>query len=528
MSLTLALLIFWFVLGGIVAWATGKLGKDVPRWVSLITLFIHMIGLIVLWIQFGRAGGAGAGQRWYLELDIPWIPQWGISFHLALDGISLLLILLSNFLGIMAVAASWAGIQYRIGFFHFNLLWILAAIVGVFLAEDLFLFYFFWEMMLIPLYFLIGIWGHENRVYATLKFFIFTQASSLFMLLAIIGLYIVHGQATGVYTFNYNILLGASQSMQPNIAFWLMLGFFIAFAVKLPLFPFHTWLPDAHTEAPTAGSVDLAGLVLKVGAYGFLRFLIPLFPQAAFAFAPVAMSLAVVGIIYGAVVAYGQTDLKRLVAYTSVSHMGFVLLGIFAWNQLALQGAIIVMLAHGVTTGALFILVGDLGDRLHTRDIKAMGGLWAAAPRIGGFGQFFAVATLGLPGLGNFVGEILVLFGAWRVSPLLTILATLGFIFSTVYALWMIQAAFFGKNIHNRQLPASTPREMSIMLVMAAAITWLGLYPQTFLNTAQKALQGLQQQAPRPAVTVRDGGTPAGPAAGALAAGHGGPAAEQP
>ena len=505
MPLTLALLIFWFVLGGAIAWATGRLGKNVPRWVSLITLLIHMIGLIVLWVQFLNAGGAAPGQRWYLEYNLPWIPQWGISFYLALDGVSLLLILLTTFLGIMAVLASWSGIQYRIGFYHFNLLWILAAIVGIFLAEDLFLFYFFWEMMLIPLYFLIGIWGHENRVYATLKFFIFTQASSLFMLLSIIGLYIIHGQASGVYTFNYNELLGTSGAMAPSVAFWLMLGFFIAFAVKLPLVPFHTWLPDAHTEAPTAGSVNLAGLVLKVGAYGFLRFLIPLFPQAAFAFAPVAMTLAVIGIIYGAVVAYGQTDLKRLVAFTSVSHMGFVLLGIFAWNQLALQGAMMVMLAHGVTTGALFILVGDLGDRLHTRDLSQMGGLWPVVPRIGGFSLFFAVATLGLPGLGNFVGEILVLFGAWRVSPLLTAIAALGFIFSTVYALWMIQAAFFGKNVHNWKLAPSTPREMGIMAVMALVILWLGLYPQTFLNTAQKALQALQQQTPGPVAAAQQG-----------------------
>ena len=272
-----------------------------------------------------------------------------------------------------------------------------------------------------------------------------------------------------------------------------MLGFFIAFAVKLPLVPVHTWLPDAHTEAPTAGSVDLAGLVLKVGAYGFLRFLIPLFPQAAFAFAPVAMSLAVIGILYGAIVAYGQTDMKRLVAYTSISHMGFVLLGIFAWNQLALQGAIIVMLAHGVTTGAMFIVVGDLGDRLHTRDMNRMGGLWSAAPRIGGFTLFFSAATLGLPGLGNFVGEILVLLGVFRVSVPLACLATLGFIVSTIYALWMIQRAFFGPNEHRWKLPDSTPREIAIMVVMAAAITWLGLYPQTFLNTAQRGLQALQQ-----------------------------------
>jgi NADH-quinone oxidoreductase subunit M len=491
----LPLLIFWLAFGGFLAWATERLGKSVPRWVSMITLVTHMAGLIYLWVLFPSLQ-AQANGRWVIQFSAPWIPQWGISFYLALDGVSLLLILLSNFLGIMAVVASWSGIQYRIGFFHFNLLWILAAIVGIFLAEDLFLFYFFWEMMLIPLYFLIGIWGHENRVYATLKFFIFTQASGLFMLLAIIGLHVVHGEATGVYTFNYNELLNTP--MPPLTATLLMLGFFLAFAVKLPLFPLHTWLPDAHTEAPTAGSVDLAGLVLKVGAYGFLRILIPLFPQAAFNFAPIAMGLAVVGILYGAIVAYGQTDLKRLVAYTSISHMGFVLLGIFAWNQLALQGAMIVMLAHGVTTGAMFILVGDMGDRMHTRDLTKMGGLWPVIPRTGGFTQYFSVATLGLPGLGNFVGEILVLMGAWRVSPALTAVATLGFIFSTVYALWMVQAAFFGENVHHWQLPRSTPRELGIMAVMAVTILWLGLYPQPFLNTAQQALRALQSGAPRP------------------------------
>jgi NADH-quinone oxidoreductase subunit M len=490
----LAILIFWFMAGGLLAWLAGRWGKNLPRWISLITLIISMIGLIVLWVQYLNAGGA-AGQPLLAQLDVPWIPQWGINFTLAMDGVSLMLVILTNFLGIMGVLASWNGIQHRIGFFHFNLLWILAAIAGIFVAMDLFLFYFFWEMMLVPLYFLIGIWGHENRTYATLKFFIFTQASSLFMLLSILGVYAIHGQATGEYTFNLFKLIGTP--MSPTVAFWLMLGFFIAFAVKLPLVPFHTWLPDAHTEAPTAGSVDLAGLVLKVGAYGFLRFLIPLFPAVAFQFAPVVMILGVIGILYGAIVAYGQTDMKRLVAYTSVSHMGFVALGIFAWNPLALQGALMVMLAHGVTTGALFILVGDLDNRTHTRDMQRMAGLWPVVPKLAGFSLFFSIATLGLPGLGNFVGEILVLLGVYRVSVPIAVFATLGFIVSTIYSLWMMQRVFFGKNEFRWDLPKYTPREITIQALLAVAIIWLGLYPQPILNTARRGFDALLQRAPR-------------------------------
>ncbi|MEJ2208107.1 MAG: NADH-quinone oxidoreductase subunit M [Anaerolineae bacterium] len=340
---------------------------------------------------------------------------------------------------------------------------------------DMFLFYFFWEMMLVPLYFLIGIWGHENRIYATLKFFLFTQFSGLLLLLGILGLYFVHGQNTGTYTFDYFQLLGTS--MSPGIALALMLGFAAAFAVKLPLFPFHTWLPDAHTEAPTAGSVDLAGLVLKVGAYGFFRFVIPFFPEASARFAPVAMTLAVIGILYGAIVAFGQTDLKRLVAYTSISHMGFVLLGIYAWNQLALQGALMIMLAHGISTSALFIFVGDLSYRTKTRELSRLGGLWTTMPRMGSSALIFSLASLGLPGLANFVGEFLVLVGLYQVSVPIAAAATLGFIVSTVYSLWMMRRVFFGPNTEGWELPDLSIRETAIMAVLVAIVIWLGLFP---------------------------------------------------
>lgn len=493
----LIVLIAWILIGSLLAWLAGRRSNLWPRFVSLGTLLVALFGLVAVWVYYFRAPSLPSGGPWFLEVDLAWIPQLGIRFHLAMDGLSLLLTMLALFLGIMAVGASWAGIQERVGFFHFNLLWVVASLLGVFLALDLFLFYFFWEMMLVPLYFLIGIWGHENRVYATLKFFIFTQFSSLLMLLAILGLYFIHGQSTGAYTFGYFDLLGASGSMVPATAFWLMMGFFVAFGVKLPVLPVHTWLPDAHTEAPTAGSVDLAGLVLKVGAYGFIRFVIPLFPNAALSFANVAMALGVAGIVYGALMAFAQTNVKRLVAYTSISHMGFVLLGIFAWNQLALQGAVMVMLAHGVSTGALFILVGDLQERIRTFDMDKMGGLWSKVPRMGASGMMFALASLGLPGLGNFVGEFLVLLGVYQVSPVMAILAAIGFVVSTVYSLWMMQRVFFGRSRGDGVLRDYNFREGAIMGALVATIVWLGLHPQPVLNTARQALEALQQYSGR-------------------------------
>src|SRR5690606_37441199 len=325
----------------------------------------------------------------------------GIS--VAADGLSLLLLILTFFLGAVSVIVSWREIRDRVGFFHFNLLWVLAGIAGVFVVMDLLLFYFFWEVMLIPMYFLIGIWGHENRRYAAVKFFIFTQASGLMMLLAILGLYFIHGINTGTYTFDYFELLTAT--FPDATGRWLMLGFMAAFMVKLPVVPFHSWLPDAHSQAPTAGSLILAGLLLKTGAYGMLRFVLPLFPNAAHEFSFLAMALGVFGILYGAVLAYGQTDLKRLVAYTSVSHMGFVILGVFSFNQLALQGVVRQLVAHGLSTGALFILAGSIYERVHTRSITLMGGFWTKTPFLGAVSLVFVMASLGLPGLANFVAE---------------------------------------------------------------------------------------------------------------------------
>lgn len=478
----LACFMMVFGVGGLLAWGLGGRYPAAPRWIALAAC--SAAGTIALTF-LPAASGAG----WFFELNLPWVTPLGIRLHLGLDGLSLLMLLLTAVLGLMAVAASWTAIQERVGLYYLNLLLTLAGISGVFLALDLFLFYCFWELMLIPMFFLIALWGHENRQRAAIKFFIFTQSGGLLMLLAILGLYAAHGRSTGDYTFDYPRLLGTV--LPAGTAFWLLLGFAAAFLVKLPAVPFHTWLPDAHTEAPTGGSVILAGLLLKTGAYGLIRFALPLFPGAAAQLAPTAMVLGVVGILYGAVLAFAQTDLKRLVAYTSVSHLGFVLLGIFAGNTLALQGAVMQMICHGLSTGALFMLVGALDERLHTRDMRRLGGLQALVPRLGAMATVLALASLGLPGLGNFIGEFLVLLGAFPVNAALTAVATLGFVVATVYALWMIAQTFYGPAREPWKIADLTGRELTVMLATMAALLWLGLFPQRALDLAAPAIERL-------------------------------------
>ncbi len=488
------MILLWLILvplvGGIVAWVFGKRAPLASRWISLVAMVLDFLLSLILWREHFHQISFLEQGNWFKTFTWAWMPQYGINLYLAMDGLSLLMIVLTALLGSIAVLASWTEIQERVGFFHFNLLWVLAGVTGVFLSLDLFLFYFFWEMMLIPMYFLIAIWGHENRIYASTKFFIFTQASGLLMLLAILGLYFVHFHTTGVYTFSYDDLLGTT--MGPRTAMLLMLGFFIAFAVKLPAFPFHPWLPDAHTEAPTAGSVVLAGLLLKTGAYGLIRFVVPLFHDAAMQFAPVAMTLGVIGIVYGAILAFGQNDFKRLVAYTSVSHLGFVLLGVFAWNSIALQGVIMQMICHGFSTGALFVLAGTLQEKIHTRDMNQMGGLWETVPRMGAVGMFFALASMGLPGLGNFVAEFLVLVGSYNTSALLTVIATVGLIAATVYSLWIIHRTFYCERRREWKIADLSFRHMLVFSVMMIALLWLGLFPQSVIDTAKPALDRLQ------------------------------------
>ncbi|MEO8338416.1 MAG: NADH-quinone oxidoreductase subunit M [Nitrospirota bacterium] len=496
------MMLVWLIIiplvAGILAWLTARWSTQLPRWISLAAAVFDLILVLAVWMRGDSAVAAGATTVWFAEVDWTWVPRFGIHFHLGVDGLSLLLLALTFFLGVVSVLCSWTEIREHIGFFHLNLMWILAGIAGVFLALDLFLFYFAWELMLIPMYFLIAIWGHERRIYAAIKFLLFTQLSGLLMLIAILALYFMHHQATGVYTFQYGDLLGTP--LTPVAERWIMLGFIIAFAVKLPVFPLHAWLPDAHSEATTAGSVILAGLLLKTGAYGLLRFVVPLFPNAAHEVTPVALVLAVMGIVYGAVMAFAQTDLKRLVAYTSVSHLGFVLLGIFSWNTFGLQGAVMTMICHGLSTGALFILVGALQERTHTRDMDRMGGLWTTIPGLSGAALFFALASMGLPGLGDFVGEFLVLLGSYQISVGITVVAALGILVSTCYALRMVQRVFHGENTQRWQLPDLSPREVLIIAPMIVALLWLGLYPQPVLNTFAPAMHQLQREANLPAV----------------------------
>jgi NADH-quinone oxidoreductase subunit M len=480
------MILLWLItiplVGGLAAWVAGRDNTAASRWISFIALLLDCVLLATLLPDLSLRQAIGQ-SHWLVELNQAWIPQLGIGFHLAMDGLSFILVALTLFLGIISVICSWTEIRERVGFFHLNLLFILAGILGVFLALDLFLFYFFWELMLVPMYFLIYIWGHENRVYASFKFFIFTQAGGLLMLLSILALYFIHGASTGIYTFDYNMLLDTSLS--PSTAFWIMAGFLIAFIVKLPVVPFHPWLPDAHTEAPTAGSVILAGLLLKTGAYGLLRFVIPLFPGAAAEIVPVMLVLAVIGIIYGALLAFGQNDLKRLVAYTSVSHMGFVLLGIFAGSATALSGSVIQLVAHGVSTSALFIVVGMIQERIHTREIDRMGGFWSPAPRLGGVGLVFALASLGLPGFGNFIAEFLVLIGSFRLHGIITILAATGLVFAAIYSLWIVQRVFQGEKKEGVHLTDLTAREMGMMAAMIIVIVWIGFFPRTILKPVE-------------------------------------------
>ncbi len=483
----LVILISLLFAGGVAAWVSEKINPNYPRAIALITMLLGMVLVLVL------LNGSNGEKELLASVNASWLPRFGISFYLAADGLSALLLSLTVFLGIIAIGSAWDEITERTGFFYFNLLWTLAGVLGVFTALDLFLFFFFWEVMLIPMYFIIAIWGHENKNYAAMKFFIFTQVTGLLMLVAILALAYFHHNQFGMYSFNYYDLLRLETT--GSLGIWIMLGFFVAFTTKLPSVPFHSWLPDAHSQAPTPGSVILAGVLLKTGAYGLIRFAVPLFPEASMDFAPVAMTLAAISILYCAKMALAQTDIKRLIAYTSVSHMGFVTLGVYAWNEQALQGAVITILAHGLSAAALFMLAGGLEHRIHTRNMLDMGGFWPKVPRMAAVALFFSIAALGMPGLGNFIGEFLVLLGAFQSNIPLTVISALGLIFASVYSLWVIQKIFHGeyasKNFDDSNFLDLNRREMVYFGAMIVGLIWMGIYPQSFLGLSAETVNNL-------------------------------------
>jgi len=453
-----------------------------------------------------------------------WIPAFGIEYAIGVDGISLFLLVLTGFLTPIALLSSWGSVHRKVKEFSLFMLALESGMLGVFVSLDLFLFYIFWDAMLIPMYFLIGIWGYERRVYAAVKFILFTMTGSVLMLVAILGLAYMASAANGG-SYSFDLLKLYELQLPPHLELWFFLAFTLAFAIKVPLFPFHTWLPDAHVEAPTAGSVILAGVLLKMGTYGLVRFSFPLFPHAAAACAPYLAVLALVGIVYGALVAMVQPDLKKLVAYSSVSHLGFVVLGIAALNVQGLEGAVYQMLNHGVSTGALFLIVGMLADRRHTRLIAEFGGLKKVMPRLVAVFMVITLSSIGLPGLNGFVGEFLILLGAFRWSPAFAVVAALGVILSAVYMLWMFQRVNYGvvTEEKNQSLPDLSVRERWVIVPTVVVAIVMGIAPSIFLRPMEPSIHKLLERVNHGGLVV-DGRQPGSRGPGLGAGGHGSPA----
>jgi len=478
----LTLVTFFPLIGVIILLILRDEHKNLARWVALVTSLITFGISLALLAQFNP-------ENPDLQLVVKnlWIQvsDWNIYFFLGVDGLSILLVLLTTFLTPISILSTWTAVEDRVKDFMIFFLLLEVGMIGVFLAQDLFLFYIFWEFTLVPMYFLIGIWGGPRRMYAAVKFFLYTMAGSILMLLAILWLGIQQG------SFQMPDLL-AQNNIPGNLQIWLFLAFAAAFAIKVPMWPLHSWLPDAHVEAPTAGSVILAGVLLKMGTYGFLRFNIPLFPEAAVRLAPWVAALAVIGILYGAAVSYAQTDVKKLVAYSSVSHLGFVMLGLFALNSQGIQGGILQMVNHGLSTGALFLVVGMIYERRHTREMDEFGGLWKVMPIYGAITLIVALSSMGLPGLNGFVGEFTILLGAWGAGSAGGVLgsywyaglAAIGVILAAVYILFMFQKLFLGPvtNEKNRNLSDLNWREIITLIPLLVLIFWIGLYPKPFFS----------------------------------------------
>jgi NADH-quinone oxidoreductase subunit M len=476
----LSTVIFLPVLGALLILLSRRSWESLPRWIALGTSIATFFLSIPLFTMFDKS----THKMQFVE-KFKWIPDWNIYYFIGVDGISVLFILLSTLTAILCVLISWESIKTKVKEFYISILLTTSFMIGVFCSLDFFLFYIFWEAMLIPMFLIIGVWGGPNRIYAAIKFFLYTLVGSLLMLVGIIVLYLYAGKT-------FNILELMTKTYPFTMQVWLFWAFFSAFAVKVPMWPVHTWLPDAHTEAPTAGSVILAAVLIKMGAYGFLRFSLPMFPDASQAMTPIMMTLSVIGIIYGAVICLAQTDLKRLIAYSSVSHMGFVTLGIFALNIQGLEGGILQMLNHGIVTGALFLSVGIVYDRTHTRKIADYGGLATEMPIYAAFFMVFTLASIGLPATNGFIGEFLILLGGFKANQLAGVLACTGIIIGAGYMLWLYQRIFFMEvNAKLHGLVDMNVRETIILIPLIFLVFWIGVYPDSFLSFMHPTVQHL-------------------------------------
>ncbi len=488
----LSLITFIPLVGAFFIALVNEKNENLIKWFTFIILVIDFIVSLPLFFYFDPS----TYHMQFVE-RIPWIKSLGFEYHVGIDGISLFLVLLTTFLTPLAQLSTWSAVDKKIKLFNIVILVMQTGMLGVFISIDAFLFYVFWEVQLIPMYLMIGIWGGPNRVFATMKFFLYTFAGSVLMLIALMALYFLNYHFTGTYTMDMVKLMEIP--LPAHIQLWLFLAFFIAFAIKVPMWPFHTWLPWAHVEAPTAGSVILAGILLKMGTYGFLRFNLPMFPDMTHAFALLVIILSIIGIFYGAFVAMVQPDIKKLVAYSSVSHLGYSMLGMFALTQVGVEGSILQMLNHGISTGALFLIVGIVYERRHTRLISEYGGLASLVPVFAAFFMIFTLSSIAVPGTNGFVGEFMILLGAFLDKPIYGIIVAFGGLFSAVYMLTMYKRVVFLKvtNPKNLELKDMNKREWAYMLPLLLFVFWIGLYPNTFLSRMRVSVEHLLQQTNR-------------------------------
>ena len=482
-SILLSLILFTPLAGALVLLFVPKRQEDVIRWIANVTVVLGFLVSLPLWFRYDSAN-----PDFQFVERLPWIPSIGAEYFLGVDGFSVLLILLTTMMGVIGVLSSWTAITMRVKEYYIFLLMLQTGMIGAFVSLDFLLFFLFWEVMLVPMYFLIGIWGSDNRLYSAIKFFLFTLVGSVVMLLGILAVYFYNHSVTGVYTFD--VTQFHQLDIPFNMQWWIFLAFFLGFAVKVPMFPFHTWLPDAHTDAPTAGSVILAAVLLKMGTYGFIRFSLPILPEATVAFVPLVAALSIIGIVYGALVAMAQRDWKRLVAYSSVSHMGMVMLGMFALTPVGITGSIVQQLNHGISTGALFLIVGIVYERRHTRLISEYGGLSKVMPVYAAVFLVMTMSSIGLPTLNGFIGEILILQGVFVVQKTWAFFAASGIVLGAAYMLWLYQRTMFGTvtNPKNENLPDLTMREFMTFAPLLVLAVWIGLYPKPFLDRLETSV----------------------------------------